>query len=619
MKSIAETRGKALLRGLRTRVIALRPALLLAGLVGIAGIAGCLFDGEQDRSAPAYAAPRLVLPDGSPASGAVAHLYFRDRRIPAGPPYLTDTADVQGRFDFDGTKLEERPDLVVHADGHSLYLDSIALPLPSGWVDTLRATRMLEGRVALRDGDDVRSVRVWALGTGLSAGVDADGGFVFPAMPLGQFILHAKASIAGYQPTEIAVQVDEQSTPSTPLIRLVQSPVVRGLQLAIDTLAGTVRLTWRQDSLAKDYRISRQTPEGWYLALRSTTDTTWSDTFLSIGGIERYGLETWSYGPIRVCPGSGTFVGEGCAQLPFRPVLPYVIRRSGMKWIPLSWSGLPSLASYPDFNAMTGRFDIQAKGDSLWVFFDTLECWQACGSQARLVSAWKSGDGMHWVQGFEAVRGQAPLIWRDSLWMLRFQGDFLVLGVSKDGRQWAYEPLPLLDDPGFEVFPLHVGLRPTPLGIAVTFQVPDSSGRTVPRLLVRGPEGAWIDSRKATHLPLPETTAGVPTNAVWQILTTAGISPGLAGLPPTAFSRSVPMNANPEEMIEFDGHLYAPSRPSALFEPNTIYASSVSVKTNWWYIDLPGVAAHSLTAWRGKLIMLASNGGVWEGVPTSTP
>lgn len=254
----------------------------------------------------------LLLPDGKPAADAEVRLYAVDH-VPGpgvaakasafgGAAYVTRT-DAEGKYSVDSLGQGEY-NILGELDGLVSYQDSVFLSpgreaVASG---SLGRGGTVTAKVEIQPHHDSRSVTVHVLGTRAFANVDAEGRFTLRGMAAGTYSLRIATTEPGYTQLFAALAVragaaDSLATALRPDFTGI--PVVAGLEVALDTLAGVARISWSPAEYKRleSYVVYRQrrdqaipVPQ----AIGATTDTFWNDTLYFPAGND-YGLAAGTF------------------------------------------------------------------------------------------------------------------------------------------------------------------------------------------------------------------------------------------------------------------------------------------------------------------------------------
>jgi hypothetical protein len=257
----------------------------------------------------------IVLADGTPVAGARVRLYAVNfEPAPTGAPKagLAKTArtdsvavsvqtDENGRYRIDSIARGEYNILGGSADGKVCYRDSVFLGAgsPVKVTDTLRASGTLAGVVGLQPNHDPRSVTVEILWTYVFADVGSDGKFLLTGLADGRYTARIWTTEANYKPllTTLRIRTGMADVlPDTLRLLYLGIPVVTGLKVEYDTLAGAAKVSWNKADYGdfnayvvfrntKNYQVPETVPLG------ATQDTFWIDTLYK-GAARDSGLES---------------------------------------------------------------------------------------------------------------------------------------------------------------------------------------------------------------------------------------------------------------------------------------------------------------------------------------
>lgn len=232
---------------------------LLAAAASLATI-GCDKDvaGTTDEHETHVA--RLYREDGAPAAGARVRLYA------VGDTSRTPVAQVFASTDgaIELPKLPEGQYALYATDGsgNGVLIDSLlstGAGSPELRNDTLRPLGILSGRVAVEPQHSPRIAWVQVLGLGIAANVDTLGNFRLE-VPAGRVTVAALTREPQYTPTFRFVTSISDSAVDVGTIRLEYTgiPVVEGLSVSYDTLAGVATVRWSRSTAPglRGYRLS---------------------------------------------------------------------------------------------------------------------------------------------------------------------------------------------------------------------------------------------------------------------------------------------------------------------------------------------------------------------------
>jgi hypothetical protein len=198
---------------------------------------------------------RLYLADGKPAAHARIRIYPVNNLPQPGAlqkkadlVYSTFT-DAKGRYTIDSIPAGEY-NIFGDRDGDrslrdSVYLSSSPQNLPP---DTLDEPGSIAGVVALQPNHDLRTVTLQLLGTNEYTNADGEGRFTFDNLAEGRYRLRVTTTEENYTPLFLGVTVRSGRTDTlADTLRPVFTgiPVVTGLHVAYDTVAGVAVLSWR--------------------------------------------------------------------------------------------------------------------------------------------------------------------------------------------------------------------------------------------------------------------------------------------------------------------------------------------------------------------------------------
>lgn len=253
----------------------------------------------------------LVFTDGKPAADAIIRFYPIDYQ-PAkanGAPKITQAEDLafstrtdaKGHYHVDSLAKGEYNILAEDTDGQVAFRDSVFLV--KGVVvqvsDTLRDPGSLRGTVALQPNHDPRTATVQVLGTNVFANVDSAGRFTLPGLAAGQYTLRTSTTVAQYTAlyTPVIVRAGkDDSLPDRLQPTYTGIPVVSGLRVRLDTLAGLAVISWNKVRF-RDFRsyVVLKSGENPIVPLATgigvTNDTFWVDTLFRPGTSD-FGLES---------------------------------------------------------------------------------------------------------------------------------------------------------------------------------------------------------------------------------------------------------------------------------------------------------------------------------------
>lgn len=610
-----------------TRRLGLVSAVLL-GVPLAALLSACLLEEDTPDSAEeSDLFPRLVLPDGTPAAGAIV-LVFAPGDTSESTRYSA-VADGDGRFVLEEGLTPGTYDLNATLDDRSLQLASLPLPLASRRVDTLSPSGSIVGKVRLPQGDDASDVTVILLGTGRRTKTNLSGQFFFPLVPPGDQRVLVEAP-PSFLPFTSVVHVPEgrATGPAVVEVDLIRVPLLSGLNFRYDTANALLRLSWNKDPRAETYGISSSGGGPmWRLEWQMSEsgfprsplrDTTFQVALYSIGKpLYSEPVE----GPladftVRVCGFDSSRAARSCAEVIVPAIPPNEARRSWM-----DWTRLGDLA----FLDPGKNHRLAVKGDSLWMFQEALWCvfdsTGQCASSMRWITAWKSADGFQWIKVSDSLPYWNPVVWNDSLWALAKSGDSIQLEVSADGVTWATTYLP--DAIRQVIFGSQRAPRlawapsgPVLLTPPSDWSMADASMGTA---FQRDSGGRWSD---LANLPgaHPEKSNLIETESGWwRIQQERGVI-GMERLPESSEAALWKVPAGIENrLIELDGILYATCGPFNGY-PNLL-ATSASTPSHWWRVDLPAEAkrGEGLVHWNGRLLFLDEAGTIWQGSPRASP
>lgn len=224
---------------------------LLAG--GLALLAGCDKSADGGTNDDTSTVVAFYTKDGRPAVGAAVKIFASSdtSRIPTSKVYTsTSGAVVMPALAAGYYNILVEGDSGYVAFQDSLVSDGKTLPYRS---DTLVAPGEVTGRIRVQPNDDPHIAWVGLLGTGLYLNVDDSGRFSLPKVPEGRYTLLAKAEKTGYVSTFLSVEVARGAKRDLGEIRLIWTglPIATGLAGSVDSLEGTVRLTWDTATTAK--------------------------------------------------------------------------------------------------------------------------------------------------------------------------------------------------------------------------------------------------------------------------------------------------------------------------------------------------------------------------------
>jgi hypothetical protein len=267
-------------------------------------------------------------PDGKPAAGARVSLYgSADTGVEPRKQVVTD-ADGHARL---AAPAKGFYNLVVR-DGNgnavlqdSLFSDGSSISAAS---DTLHATGVLTGRLAVQSQHSPRIAWIQLLGAGIWSNVDDSGRFRIKGVPAGKLTLAALTRVDGYTPTFANVKTMSDSTVDVGTIELVYTglPVVKNLQARFDTLAGIVSLKWDSTELRQTWHYNVYRDER---LLGQTTGTRWIDTVSDEypGNVPSQGLHTY-----RTVLANADSVGPRWESITMRIISAYLYQEVKIDW-----------------------------------------------------------------------------------------------------------------------------------------------------------------------------------------------------------------------------------------------------------------------------------------------
>lgn len=220
----------------------------------------------------------LRLGNGQPAVNTTIRLYSVDHE-PGNPAnaapkgsatqdfVFSARTDSLGRYSVDSVARGEY-NLLGEKDGQVFYRDSIFLTPGRNTevVDTLQVAGSITGTVALQPNHDLSNVIVHVLGTNVFSNVDERGRFTLRTLAGGRYSLKIEAGQGGYGLlyTGLTVRTGMMDTLAQALrLPFTGIPVVPGLKVVLDTLAGVARISWNK----VDYRHFKS-----FVLLRSEQD-----------------------------------------------------------------------------------------------------------------------------------------------------------------------------------------------------------------------------------------------------------------------------------------------------------------------------------------------------------
>lgn len=215
--------------------------------------------------------------------------------------YSTRT-DAAGRYTVDSLARGQY-NILADKDGAAAYRDSVFLASGARVtvIDTLRTPGSLSGVVGLEPNHDLRTATAHVLGTHVFVNADAMGGFTLPALAEGDYRLRVETTLDGYTALFKEFRIESgagTALPDTLRPTYTGIPVVRGLSVALDTLAGTVRVAWTPSDYGNlgvylVYRDPRTSLAPGRTPIALTRDTQWVDTLYPAGRGD-YGLASGS-------------------------------------------------------------------------------------------------------------------------------------------------------------------------------------------------------------------------------------------------------------------------------------------------------------------------------------
>lgn len=231
----------------------------------------------------------LFNPDGTPAQGASIK-YFKVADT-TKLPVLEVVSDEYGVFSTKGLELgnynvyAEKGEWVAFQDSISVYADTVFIEN-----DTLESPRTLSAIIGLQPNHDPRTVTVEVLGTDIYTNVNEDGYFTLKRMATGDFTLKLSTTLDDYTTTfkNITIKEDTPDNISDTLWLIYTGiPVVIGLDVDYDTIAGLVKLSWEKTKYGdlQDYLIYRDFYDSINLSLTPISlanDTFFYDTIFDM-------------------------------------------------------------------------------------------------------------------------------------------------------------------------------------------------------------------------------------------------------------------------------------------------------------------------------------------------
>jgi alpha-tubulin suppressor-like RCC1 family protein len=226
-------------------------------------------------------------PDGkTPASGATVKIFKVSET--EGRFVSKQTTDAEGRYTIAEIPAGEY-NVWAEKESNVTFQDSIVISKTQTTLqsDTLTCPSTLTGIVGVQPQHDPQSVTIQVVGTDkFFNNTDENGVFTMTGMAGGTYSLLLKSTLPDYTPTTQSVTVQncsDDTLKNTVVLKYTGIPVVRGLQVSQDTLAGVVRFSWDRTKYKniQDYVLYRDSCSALNLSTKhfaATIDTLYRDT-----------------------------------------------------------------------------------------------------------------------------------------------------------------------------------------------------------------------------------------------------------------------------------------------------------------------------------------------------
>jgi hypothetical protein len=237
-------------------------------------------------------------PDGkTPAVGAIVKI-FKVSAID-GQFVSKQTTDADGRYTIAEIPAGEY-NVWAEKDSNVTFQDSIVISKTQTTLqsDTLTCPSTLTGIVGVQPQHDPQTVTVQVVGTDkFFNNTDENGVFTMTGMAGGAYSLLLESTLPDYTPTTQSVTVQncsDDTLQDTIKLKYTGIPVVLGLQVSQDTLAGVVRFSWDKTKFKdiQDYVLYKDSCATFIFSIKPlniTTDTFFLDTIyrsLSVNALD---------------------------------------------------------------------------------------------------------------------------------------------------------------------------------------------------------------------------------------------------------------------------------------------------------------------------------------------